>query len=81
MEEAIKDILYSLRSHLQRQEGTTMLEEDQRGLPWLPHGPAAELDPTLRALRPEGGTAHVMRPSGKLRRHPSGCWELPPYWS
>ena len=34
------------------------------GLPWLLHGPAAELDPALGALRPQGGTTHVMRPSG-----------------
>ena len=27
------------------------------GLPWLPCGPAAEQDPTLRVLRPEGETA------------------------
>ena len=54
-----------------------MLEEDQRGLPWLLPSPATKLDHALRALRPEGGTAYVMRPSGKLRRHTDGHWRLP----
>ena len=42
------------------------------GLPWPPCSPAIKLDP---ALRHKGGTTHVMRPSGRLRRHTGGCWE------
>ena len=81
MKEAIKDILCSLRSHLQRQGGTTMLEEDQRGAAAATVWPSCWTGPHSQSSQTQGRTTHVMRPFQKLRRHTSGLWRLPPCWS
>ena len=65
-EEAIQDILSSLRSHLHRWEGTDMLEEDQLGLLWLPPGPSVKWNPTAG---PKGAKTHTMRPSKRPETH------------
>ena len=65
MEEAIKDIPSSLREPpVKARRYCHVGGGPKGGLPHLLCGPAAKLDPTLRALRPKGGTAHVMGPSG-----------------
>ena len=75
MEKATRDILSSLRSHLQRRGGTTKLEEGQKG------APAAKLN---SILRPKGGITHMIRPSRKPGRCTMGVGCCPhsgiEYW-
>ena len=76
--EAIQDILSSLRSHLHRQGGTAMMEEDQWG--------AAVTTPSLStnwnpAPGRRGEKTHTMRPSKRQERLTSGHWRLPAGWN
>ena len=62
-QEVIQDILSSLCSHLHRQGGTAMLEEDQQGATVTAPGQSAICSPNLG---PGGGKSHMMRPSKRL---------------
>ena len=63
MEEAIQDILSSLRSHLQRQEGTVMLEEGKRRA-------------TMAALWPSHQTRSCSWSQGRNYQHNEALWEV-----
>ena len=66
MEKATRDILSSLRSHLQRGRSCKAGRGPMGGLPWPFHGPATKQN---HILRPKGGMTYMIKPS----RMPGKC--------